>query len=112
MSFFCFEAGKISSRSTGTPRETRNARRIRDRIQSGGCNGGGVTSCDHSDAERDDRNTEESIESGGSGRGLAPVGGNNADIYGSVLENTSFKSISSRFGVGWWWDLVLANVQA
>jgi hypothetical protein len=44
MSFFCFEAGRISSRSTGTPRETRNSRRIRERTQSGGCSGGGATS--------------------------------------------------------------------
>lgn len=36
ISFFCFEAGRISSRSTGTPSETRNNRRIRDRTQSGG----------------------------------------------------------------------------
>lgn len=43
-SFFCLEAGRISSRSTGTPRETRNNLRIRDRIQSGGDRGGGATS--------------------------------------------------------------------
>jgi hypothetical protein len=35
-SFFCFEAGRISSRSTGTPRETRNNRLIRERVQLGG----------------------------------------------------------------------------
>jgi hypothetical protein len=51
-SFFCFEAGRISSRSTGTPSETRNRRRMRERIQSGGARGGGATSCDHSDADR------------------------------------------------------------
>lgn len=44
MSFFCFEAGRISSRSTGTPRETRKSRRIRDLTQFGGCSGGGATS--------------------------------------------------------------------
>lgn len=44
MSFFCFEAGRISSKSTGTPRETRNSLRIRDRIQFGGWRGGGATS--------------------------------------------------------------------
>lgn len=32
-SFFCFEAGRISSRSTGTPSETRKRRRIRDLTQ-------------------------------------------------------------------------------
>ena len=44
MSFFCFDAGRISSRSTGTPKDTRNNRRVRDRTQFGGCNGGGATS--------------------------------------------------------------------
>ena len=46
MSFFCLEAGRISSRSTGTPRETRKRRRIRERIQFGGWRGGGATSWD------------------------------------------------------------------
>lgn len=49
MSFFCLDAGKISSKSTGTPKDTRNRRRIRDRTQSGGWRGGGATSCDHND---------------------------------------------------------------
>lgn len=44
MSFFCFDAGRISSRSTGTPRDTRNSRRIRDLTQFCGCRGGGATS--------------------------------------------------------------------
>jgi hypothetical protein len=44
MSFFCLEAGRISSRSTGTPRETRKSRRMRERIQLGGWSGGGATS--------------------------------------------------------------------
>jgi len=52
MSFFCFEAGRISSRSTGTPSETRKRRRMRERTQSGGCNGGGATSCVHRDLLR------------------------------------------------------------
>lgn len=47
--FFCLLAGNISSRSTGTPSETRKRRLIRERIQSGGCRGGGATSCSHSD---------------------------------------------------------------
>ena len=34
--FFCFEAGRISSRSTGTPKETRKSRLMLDLIQSGG----------------------------------------------------------------------------
>lgn len=36
MSFFCLEAGRISSRSTGTPRDTRKRRLILERIQFGG----------------------------------------------------------------------------
>jgi hypothetical protein len=47
ISFFCFDAGRISSRSTGTPKETRNSRLIRDRTQSGGWSGGGATNCVH-----------------------------------------------------------------
>lgn len=47
MSFFCLEGGRISSRSTGTPRLIRKSRRIRDCVQLGGCRGGGVMSCFH-----------------------------------------------------------------
>jgi hypothetical protein len=46
ISFFCLEAGRISSRSMGTPRETRKRRRMRERSQSGGWRGGGATSWD------------------------------------------------------------------
>lgn len=66
-SFFCFEAGRISSRSTGTPRETRNRRRIRDFVQLGGCSGGGATSCDQSDNDRSVLNTAEEFEKGSTG---------------------------------------------
>lgn len=52
ISFFCFEAGRISSRSTGTPRETRNSRRMRERIQLGGWRGGGATNWDQREALR------------------------------------------------------------
>jgi len=75
MSFFCLEAGRISSRSTGTPRETRKSRRIRERIQFGGWSGGGATSWDQREALRGVRNmglsalrggrTDVSIVSGG-----------------------------------------------
>lgn len=58
ISFFCLEAGRISSKSTGTPKETKNRRRIRERIQFGGCKGGGATSCDHRDRLRSVRNIE------------------------------------------------------
>lgn len=58
MSFFCFEAGKISSKSTGTPSDTKKRRRMRDRTQLGGCRGGGATSWDQSDRLRSVRNIE------------------------------------------------------
>lgn len=81
-SFFCFLRGsRISSRSTGTPRLTRNRRRIRLRIQSGGCSGGGATSCCQSDAERGVRKTGLSalarVSGGGndSDAGLSDAGG-------------------------------------
>lgn len=64
-SFFCLDAGRISSRSTGTPSETRNRRRMRERIQSGGARGGGATSCDHKEAERGVVNDDESLDNGG-----------------------------------------------
>ena len=54
-SFFCLDAGRISSRSTGTPSDTRNSRRMRERTQSGGCKGGGATSCDQRDSLRSER---------------------------------------------------------
>ncbi len=70
-SFFCLEAGRISSRSTGTPRETRKRRRMRERIQSGGWSGGGATSCDQREAERGVRkmglSRAEGLGSGGKG---------------------------------------------
>jgi hypothetical protein len=51
-SFFCFDAGRISSKSTGTPRLTRKRRRMRERTQFCGWSGGVATNCDHSDALR------------------------------------------------------------
>lgn len=60
ISFFCLDAGRISSRSTGTPRETRNRRRVRDRIQSGGANGGGATNWDQREADLGVKNIEAS----------------------------------------------------
>jgi len=65
MSFFCLEAGRISSRSTGTPRETRKSRRIRERIQFGGWRGGGATSWDQREALRGVRNMGFSAARGG-----------------------------------------------
>ena len=70
ISFFCLEAGKISSRSMGTPRDMRKRRRIRERIQLGGWSGGGATSWDQREALREVRNVgaaEEDVEDGDEG---------------------------------------------
>ena len=55
INLFCFEGGRISSRSTGTPRLTRKSRLIRERVQFGGCIGGGETSCCQRERERSER---------------------------------------------------------
>ena len=60
--FFCLEAGRISSKSTGTPNDTKKSRRMRDLTQFGGCNGGGATSWDHKDRERSLVNMAEESE--------------------------------------------------
>jgi hypothetical protein len=65
---FCFEGGRISSRSTGTPRDTRKSRRILLRVQLGGCIGGGCTNCCQRDSDRSDRNAELLDESSGNTR--------------------------------------------
>ena len=86
ISFFCLEAGSISSKSTGTPRETKNSRRIRDRTQFGGCKGGGATSCDHKERLRSVRNIEYFSGSGDDwgegGEDKTLVLGNNSSRYG------------------------------
>lgn len=102
MSFFCLEAGRISSRSTGTPRETRKRRRIRERIQFGGCKGGGATSCDHREALRGVRNMEFSEDIGGRIEVSIVSGGKRAFMYGSVAAWISSEdSRSSKFKTGW-----------
>lgn len=98
-SFFCFDLGRISSRSTGTPRETRKSRRVLERIQSGGDSGGGATSCDHSDAERGLMKTEASLESGG--REGVSAEGWRADRRFSVVEMTSSGLRPSKSGIGY-----------
>lgn len=101
MSFFCLEAGRISSRSTGTPRETRNKRRIRDRIQFGGCSGGGATSCDQRDALLGVKKMEFSAVIGGSIEVSIVSGGKSSFIYGSVAACISLgDSRSSKFKTG------------
>lgn len=74
-SFFCLDAGRISSRSTGTPNDTRNNRRVLERIQSGGASGGGATSCDHKEAERGVENREKSFVGGGRSTRSSSSGG-------------------------------------
>lgn len=66
-SFFCFDAGRISSKSTGTPRETRNRRRMRDLTQFCGCSGGGATSCDQREMERSVWKMAEALSIGSTG---------------------------------------------
>ena len=66
-SFFCLEGGRISSRSTGTPKETRKRRRMRDCVQLGGWRGGGVTSCFQRERERSEGKMGDVWETGGGG---------------------------------------------
>lgn len=101
MSFFCLDAGRISSRSTGTPSETRKRRRIRDRIQFGGCSGGGATSCDQRDALLGVRNMEFSADIGGRTEVSIVSGGKRASMYGSVAACISSGLLrSSKFRTG------------
>jgi hypothetical protein len=89
MSFFCLEAGRISSRSTGTPSDTRKRRRILDRIQFGGWRGGGATSCDQREALRWVRKTGFSLKAAGTVEVSMVSGGNSWSRYGSVAAMTS-----------------------
>lgn len=98
-SFFCLEAGRISSRSTGTPRETRNRRRMRERIQSGGANGGGATNCDHKDALRGVRKMGFSLVIGGGEDTSKSSGGNSVLRYESTACKTSSPSKPSKSGM-------------
>lgn len=103
ISFFCFEAGRISSRSTGTPRETRKSRRMRERIQSGGWRGGGATSWDQREALLWVRKTGFSVEGFEEGFWVisSGSGGYNASMYVAVASRTSSReSKSSKSGIG------------
>lgn len=100
MSFFCFEAGRISSRSTGTPSETRNRRRVRERIQSGGARGGGATSWDQRDADRGVVKVDESFDNGGKGGRSSISRGKRLAKQSSVAEITLSGLISSKSGIG------------
>lgn len=84
---FCFEGGSISSKSTGTPRETRKRRRMRDLVQLGGCIGGGDTSCCHRERERSERKGEElDLSKGGISEGGRESSGKMAERYESRSE--------------------------
>lgn len=100
ISFFCFDAGRISSRSTGTPRDTRKSLLMRERIQSGGCKGGGAANCDHKDALLGLKNI--GLSFGGEGRGgtVSTSGGYNASRYGSEAIKISSESSPSRSNIG------------
>jgi hypothetical protein len=95
-SFFCFDAGRISSRSTGTPKETRNRRRIRERIQSGGCRGGGATSWVQREALRGVKNMGCSALTSGMTELSILSGGKRAFMYGSVAASISSGVSSSE----------------
>lgn len=98
-SLCCFDAGKISSRSTGTPSDTRNNLLVRDRIQSGGANGGGATSCDQSDADRGVKNIDDSFERAGS-VGISRVSdGKRFVIRDSLVERISSALRPSKSGI-------------
>lgn len=101
ISFFCFEAGRISSRSTGTPRDTRKSRRMRERTQSGGCNGGGATSCVHSDLLRSVRNIDRASSADADMLGISDNEGYMSLMYGCVaVIISSSESRSSKFRTG------------
>ncbi len=90
--FFCLLAGRISSRSTGTPRDTRNRRRMRERTQFGGCKGGGATSCDQSERLRSVRKTDvlsEMFFAGWGSKLSCDVRGKRSSRYISVAESRS-----------------------
>jgi hypothetical protein len=102
ISFFCLDAGRISSRSTGTPSETRNRRRIRERIQFGGWRGGGATSWDQSEALLGVWNMGFSAVRGGRTEVSIVSGGKRAFIYGPVaawISSGESKSEKSRTGL-------------
>ena len=102
MSFFCLEAGRISSRSMGTPRETRKRRRMRERIQFGGWRGGGATSWSQREALRGVRKTEFSAVRGGRTEVSIISGGKRAFMYGSVaawISSGESRSAKSKTGL-------------
>ena len=100
ISFFCLEAGRISSRSTGTPRETRKSRLMRERVQFGGWRGGGATSWDQSERERSRRKTEfDSAGVGGGGSRSRLASGKRAERWGElarIISSRDLRLVKSR----------------
>ena len=93
--------GRISSRSTGTPSETRNKRLIRDRVQLGGCIGGGETSCCQRERERSDKKGEVvDISNGGTSAGGGGLSGNMASRYGFMASWISEVDLWEKFRGG------------
>ena len=106
---FCFEGGRISSRSTGTPRDTRKRRRILLLVQLGGCIGGGETSCCQRERARSERNGEElDMSTGGREEGGGAESGNMVSRYGDIVswrsdsERSTFRSSGGCGNVSWW----------
>lgn len=100
-SFFCLDAGRISSRSTGTPRDTRKSRRMRERTQSGGCSGGGATSCVHKDLLRSVRNIDRASSMDEDMLGRSCNEGYIPSMYGCVADAMSSSVLrSSKFRTG------------
>lgn len=93
---FCFDGGRISSRSTGTPSDTRNSLRILLRVQFGGCIGGGCTSCCQSERDRSERKGELlDMSKGGIDDGGVVESGKIASRYGVVRSCSSDADRSS-----------------
>jgi len=94
MSFFCLDAGRISSRSTGTPRDTKNSRRMRERTQSGGCSGGGATNCVHNEWLRSERKMDRVSSGLVDIVGMPSCAGYMLSRYGFVAETISSSDVS------------------
>lgn len=95
---FCLDGGRISSRSTGTPRDTRKSRRIRLRVQFGGAIGGGCSNCCHRERERSVRKAEPVTSEGGFASDADLVSGKMASRYGWIDDSSS--SVVERFSGG------------
>ena len=96
---FCLEGGNISSRSTGTPSETRNRRRIRLLVQFGGAIGGGWRSCCHNESDRSEGKAVPVMSEGADCAVVDLESGNIMSRYGSIEESISVGV--AKFNEGW-----------